>query len=314
LLLVVVRTAVADEAPAPALTSSPDGGVDPATVLAEGLDGPDLLVGDEANLYFTSVRGDRLWKLPKKGGKPTQLVEGATRIVAIAVDKGAVYWADQGASTSDGTVARVAKSGGPKVVLAAKQAQPGGVAVDDKGVYWGASAGGQVLRAAKVGSAAAPVTVAAALVPLAVAVDGSGIYWTCATGQVQRTAKPGAPVVTIAAEELPARALLLDKGSLLWAASAWTTSPNNAIRRLPRGGKEPVALGTQLEPPVFNLAVDGSNVYYANGAAGTLMKVSKEGGAPKQLYARPGIRHVVVDESFIYFTNSLAGTIAKLPR
>lgn len=68
---------------------------------------------------------------------------------AVAVDESYLYWAQW---MRNGNVLRVALAGGDVQTLAAHQARPLGVAVDDTSVYWTTytqSDDGQVLRLLK---------------------------------------------------------------------------------------------------------------------------------------------------------------------
>jgi hypothetical protein len=64
----------------------------------------------------------------------------------LALDDLYAYWTDDVA----GTVNRVPLAGGPSIVLASGQQQPGAVVVDDRYVYWtNAATDGAVMRLAK---------------------------------------------------------------------------------------------------------------------------------------------------------------------
>ena len=95
------------------------------------------------NVYFTT--GGSLEKVPVGGGMPVTLTSVDTsksRIGFLTIDATSVYWT-AAYSGADGTVMKMALSGGAPVTLAARQNLPGPVAVDSASIYWATADGVQ---------------------------------------------------------------------------------------------------------------------------------------------------------------------------
>jgi sugar lactone lactonase YvrE len=65
-------------------------------------------------------------------GIPSELASGQAGPSSIALDTDGVYWANAG----DGTIARVAKAGGPIAIIAREQTTPTHLIADDAGLAW----------------------------------------------------------------------------------------------------------------------------------------------------------------------------------
>lgn len=100
------------------------------------------VVIDATDIYFTTgdngaVGPNAIVRIPKGGGLAT-VVTNAEYAFGIALDGDQIYYADE----FEGTVRRIAKTGGPTVVIYSfPQDFPSAVAVDETCVYW-ASGGG----------------------------------------------------------------------------------------------------------------------------------------------------------------------------
>jgi hypothetical protein len=71
------------------------------------------------------------------GGGPTKtLASGQYGPRSIAVDATAVYWANSGDNSGNGSAMKMPLDGGTPVTLAADRSAPISIAVDDAFVYW----------------------------------------------------------------------------------------------------------------------------------------------------------------------------------
>jgi hypothetical protein len=122
---------------------APLSGGAPVTLASVPGAGTDIAV-DEAYVYFAA--GQSVFRVPLAGG--TAVTLAATGAMEVAVDETYVYFTDSG---SPGTVQKVAKTGGPAILLATDQAYPSGIAVDATSVYW-VNAGDAVMRTLGMGS------------------------------------------------------------------------------------------------------------------------------------------------------------------
>jgi sugar lactone lactonase YvrE len=78
---------------------------------------------------------------PLAGGSTTTLgttaADGTITGGAIVVDDTSVYWVTH----ANGTVLKVARTGGPVTTLASGQVYPVGIAVDEHSIYWTSNTG-----------------------------------------------------------------------------------------------------------------------------------------------------------------------------
>ncbi|MBK6691814.1 MAG: hypothetical protein IPG50_06355 [Myxococcales bacterium] len=91
------------------------------------------LVLDASRLYWVVDSGNVL-AIDKgaSAGAPLVLASGQSGPSSVAIDSGYVYWAN----AADGTIARVAKGGGPVVTIAQGQVAPSQLVADDAGLAW----------------------------------------------------------------------------------------------------------------------------------------------------------------------------------
>jgi hypothetical protein len=100
-----------------------------------------------------------------------RIATGLTDPLDLAVDDTNVYWTD----ATDGTVNRVAKTGGAVTPIATGQARPVRIAIDATHVYWTNFLGGAVMRAPKAGGAA--TVVSSAVQPSDLVLTADAAYW-----------------------------------------------------------------------------------------------------------------------------------------
>lgn len=120
----------------------------------------------------------------------------------LVVDASHVYY-----TADDGTVMRVAKTGGVPEEIATNQSDPWALAVDAETVYWNAGAG-KVMSVSKSGGTpkvlsklAVVDTSAIRYPPPPLALDGASLYWTnAALGEVFRVPTAGGPTKQIASD------------------------------------------------------------------------------------------------------------------
>jgi hypothetical protein len=112
------------------------------TYLASNLDYPQGIAVDTTNVYWTNWMGATVSEEPIGGTGAAALASNQDDPYGIAIDATSVYWTTQGLN---GSVLKVAISGGKPIVLATNQVYPTAIAVDATSVYWtnqGNSTGG----------------------------------------------------------------------------------------------------------------------------------------------------------------------------
>jgi len=217
----------------------------------------------------------------------------------VVVDDTHVYFT----STGDGSVSKVAKTGGNATILANEGGNPKGLAVDGTHVYW-AVQNADTLWRVPIGGGTAEIFAASQPSVRHVALTASDVYWTTYTspGAVMRKSKVGGTATSVASgQDLPA-ALTLDATHLYWTnggtgdvmrcaiasctpeivgiiADAGTVfmavrgTPDRIVG-VPIGGGTPTVLADDQSSPA-GIAQDDAYLYWANASEGTLMKLAK---------------------------------------
>lgn len=153
-------------------------------VLATGQPGLRQIAIDGTTVFFTNDEGTShgLVSVPKAGGAATSLAsESFTTAWGVLVDGTKLL-----VTTLDGRVLRMNKDGSNLEVIAAKQADPRGLATDSTKIYWASQTSGEIWSADKVGGGLALLAKGPAAQMVAVDVDR--VYWTTSSG-VMRVAK-----------------------------------------------------------------------------------------------------------------------------
>lgn len=172
-------------------------GAAPSTVLTDADDGIVALAVDDTDVYFVAFRpvggvvGTVIKRAPLAGGATEEIAIGAvTSQGGIALSPTHVVW------TTDTTIQRRAKSGGPIETLASQQEAAIDVAVDGDAVYWvtrgwSGSMGSDGAVRRKVGSGPVTTLAAGQSNPIHLAIDGTCVYWVeyATQGSVRRVAR-----------------------------------------------------------------------------------------------------------------------------
>ena len=154
-----------------------------ADTLASDQNAPMRVALDATHLYWINQAGStgQVMTAPLAGGPATELATSAQFVGGfLALDATHVYWTVEAPNTSLGSVWKVPKAGGAKVMLAENQRQPMGIAVDDSFVYWANYAlpnGTGSIAKAPIAGGAVTVLASNLLKPLEVHLDGSSLYW-----------------------------------------------------------------------------------------------------------------------------------------
>lgn len=264
--------------------------------------------------------------LPCQMTVPTPLVSGLDEPQAIAVDATFVYWTNRsGGSQADGSLMKIAKTGGASVLLADALDQPFSVFPYDSWVYWiniGFKASdGLFTRIPKTGG-----TPTALLDEPTndVAIDTSGIYVTVQTEMRRYPHGWGSPV-TLLTEPDGLGGLALDATSIYYLTLGTGTNYDDArLMKVAKTGGTPITLATGIvvgdRPFVY-----GGHVYWASqgsGDDGEVSRVAVDGGPVEVLASGlANAHHVVVDEVHAYWANLgtylgkyLDGSVARVPR
>lgn len=211
-------------------------------------------------------------------GSAVVLASGQPQPFEVAVDETYVYFVDSGTAQDDGSVRRVAKTGGAVEILAAHEAVPQGLVVDDSTVYWTAGGNGAAgtVRAwskttKKVSSLVGDLKEARALTA-----DAYNLYFYD-DGFMYRLSKLGGLPVPVAAATCVVTSAN-DFASVYWVENC-VLFPPEGIFAAAKTGSLPVAFSIDAPGALF---VDSSNVYWV---AGSQVKSQwKLGGLPSVVY------------------------------
>ncbi|MDI3287829.1 DUF5050 domain-containing protein [Polyangium sp. 15x6] len=193
----------------------------------------------------------------------------------IVADASGVYW------TRDDSVWRADPGGASPKRLAQGFTLAYTLAMDDEALYV-VDYAEKLVRMNKDGSGA---VVLAQDAISAVAVDESSVYFTSTAG-LFRTPKDTSKVESLASISNP-DSIAVDDAYVYVRTIGNVDDPSGRTVRVPKAGGpiEEIAPPTTVAYHYFSheLEVDGTNVYWVEPSAGTLMKAPKVGGAPAVL-------------------------------
>lgn len=217
-------------------------------------------------IYFVDASGT-LAMLPYTGGIPAELTTEPVHAGQLAADASSLYW-----TAGDG-VLRMPLGGGAPAAIVSGYPDPSALAVDDTHVVWGSSTG--LYRWAKADETVEMLDSGDLFLGLA-SYDGR-YYYSVTHGDLVRRAPPAE---TIAAAHVPAALVVVDDGIYYYEVIEPFADHGGALRLVPRDGGEVVTTADHLAP-VFDLATDDTNLYFATGYGDTyrIEQVSRFGGA-----------------------------------
>jgi sugar lactone lactonase YvrE len=270
---------------------------------------PYALALDETHVYWANFGDGTIQSVRKDrpGDRPAILVK-VNRPSGIAVDRSDLYWADAGLSrrSNDGAIGRVAKQGGPRIVMASSQAFPSGITVDSASVYWTNAGADESSPAGRRGSlvkmtlkGGPPVVLASQLdLPFDPVVLGERIYWRTTQSIMGMPTNGGrAEVMVSKARPHFLRATTSSEGTLIWVNMS--TDPllsDGSIEMMSVGGSEHrvtrLVSGIAL---VDGLAADDKLVYWA-ASSGDVFRLPAVGGEVHKISADLGhVSQIAVD-------------------
>jgi hypothetical protein len=221
---------------------------------------PGGIVVDATNVYWTSPESGAVLTVPLAGGSAVTLASGQNNPHSIALDTTSVYWANLDA------VMKMPKAGGTPVALAAGLAFVSTIVLDSTSVYWSdATAPGSVKKVPLGGGRAtvfAPNQGAAEVLVL----SGTNICWSLACGAVCAPLGGGCPSFEPALADVN---IASDESNLY----GWTK--HGELVKVPIAGGAPTILPAAPGQIVYQVVVDGSNVYWTEWGSGTVRKLPK---------------------------------------
>jgi hypothetical protein len=261
------------------------------SVMKMGLDGgsPTLLASptgalwaiavDATSVYFASGSASSnavaIMSVPLDGivdgGSPMTLASGQSA-QAMTVDANSVYWPNP----VSGTVVKDALDGGNPTTLASNQGAPQDVAVDATSIYWTNVFGSESVMSAPITpvDGGIPLLLASGQsAPHGIAVDSTSAYWTTESGNVMKVPLGGGGSGTmLASGQNQPLAVVVDATNVYWVNQGDNGS-NGSVMKVPVVGGGSTVLFPGGGP--LAIAQDATSIYWVDGAAGTVMKMSK---------------------------------------
>jgi sugar lactone lactonase YvrE len=228
----------------------------------------------------------------------------------------------------------------PPQLLASELARPSGLAADRSALYWTESAaqraGTGVVRELTLGDRAPATLTATECAPTDVVMTAREVVWVnrggelsdesgggrCEPSVVALTRKDGI-VTTLAQLPLDAWSVAIDADRDVF----WTTREGEVVGRAPREGQSPEAPVLLAAVPGVpqkrslpseagaGVAVDADFIYWTVPAAGTVMRLPKDGGTPRRLaVGQLQPTAIALDQTHVYWLNRSGGTVMKAPK
>jgi len=275
------------------------GGSAPQDVIAQHQGQTLAIVSDGSYVYWASKMTGKIMKAGVHGGAPVELAANQSwPSTGLAVDATHVYW---NTVSTDGTLMKVPSSGGkPETLIATGASGIRGIAVDANAVYYTNNTQGTIGRY-DLAANSPSVLVSGLTGPMMIAVDADHVYWTELQGRVKKVPKAGGSVTQLA-EGAGGAIAVTAVGVFLAAGEA-------VVKVALEGGP---ALELAKSQRSRGIAADEQFVYWTDFLAGTVNKVSVDGGEVTVLAAnQQGPEPIAIDGTSVYWASGGDSTVRK---
>jgi len=237
-----------------------------AEVLARGLGYPQgRLVVDDRQLYVVTAP-DGLFKLPKDGDGPVELVDAVAYDAASAGAE--IYW------STGPTLLRAPSASGPATTILQDLSGADVVALDGEHIYWVDRLGGELYRAGRDGQDPSLLDSMVGDSGPTITLDDAHVYWGV-NGQLARVDKVGGAVLDLAPEYGSFGPAVTD-GRHVYGLRRGGDATAGAILTLPVEGGQIRSANEGIHPTA--LALDDSFLYWADvpdAAPATIRRAAK---------------------------------------
>jgi hypothetical protein len=148
-------------------------GNDPIMTLASGQPGPASVAVDQTSVFWTNFAGSGFIRSANKlDGTGVKDLAPSSTSWSLVIDSTDVFW-----TNLQGSVKRIAKSGGASATAIPGESIPWDVSLSESEVFWTARQGGTIRKVAKALSGT-PVSIVSGLVnPLGLFIHHDRVYW-----------------------------------------------------------------------------------------------------------------------------------------
>ncbi len=258
-------------------------------ILVDNQKHPRGVAVDSAFVYYSSMDDKAIYKVPVTGGAAVRVDSGGAAINnpwVQAVDDTYVYFINTALSGPLGSVARVAKAGGPSETIVAN-VRPWGFTATATTLFFTdqSTTLGSIRKVAKSCTLPCTSTLVAGgqEFPIGLATDGTFVYWTN-QATVSEETYPGGPSTIVSYE-----------GSL----RRWDVNSTSS-------GPEATPLMVGLKDP-SGVAVGGGRVFLSTMTDGKVRAVSTS-GLEERFISSGSPRYMTADETHVYWLSGGAGS------
>ena len=254
----------------------------------------------DGNVYFTGDNG--LWSAPRSGTAPSTLLTTGF-VLSLFVDATSVTY------TSEKTLQRISRAGGPPTVLSTEHEDLIDLTGDGNSLFFSLFDGSPIRRLPYGGGTSTPVH--PGIKSGALAVDETYLYVASyALSTVTRVAKAGgSPMAVSAATPHPVGIVVDEKNVFV------TCETDGSVRRIPKAGGA-VTILARGQVNHDQPAQDDTFVYWTSGGKDmAVMRVRKDGATPAEVVYTPlhtNPNQVAADDQNVYVTET--GGVLVLPK
>ncbi len=285
--------------------------------LATGQGFPGAVAIEGTNVYWVNDTGGEIMTVPVDGGTPVALATGENVSEALAVDGTNAYWSEPTLSF----LRSVPLSGGTASTLAPTGDEALGLTLGAGYVYWVTLTGnvGRVPVGGGLPETIATGRPASTSYPAGIAVDNDSVYWGGVTattdgsggltklGVLLKMPRDGGSIATLASDPSTTMGGVVVNATNVY----WSTHDSIMTAALNGTGHTVVASGLG---GAVQIAIDDTNVYWADGFNGQVAAAPLSGGATTVLASGEfSALGVAVDALSVYWTvGNGSGTVSKV--
>jgi hypothetical protein len=266
---------------------------------------------DSANVYWTNYGTGQVMQAKTDGTSPVTLTTGETAPVAVRVYAGNVYWL----SYSITSVLRTAPVGGGAVTDLTPAPAARDLVVGAATLWWTREPDDvQSIPLSGLPDGGTPALLSGNMLTNGITADATYVYFVDRSDGLINKADQGLSKATpLGSGDVPWD-IAVDATNVYWTEMGSAANIGKVMQASNVDGSNAVPLAT-LQGSPQGIAIDGSDVYWANQSAGTINKVPIGGGTVTVLaQCQQQPEDVAVDATSVYWTNSGGGSVVKVAK